>query len=40
MKRASDYKFEFRSPPKKVRWEATFVEDTEQCNWERPDIDH
>ncbi|OMO69378.1 hypothetical protein COLO4_29091 [Corchorus olitorius] len=33
-KRALDYKFDFRSPPKKVRWEATFVEETEQCNWE------
>ncbi|OMO97215.1 hypothetical protein COLO4_14796 [Corchorus olitorius] len=33
-KRASDYKFDFRSPPKKVRWEATFVEETKQCNWE------
>ncbi|OMO66311.1 hypothetical protein CCACVL1_21222 [Corchorus capsularis] len=34
IKKASDYEFDFRSPPKKVRWEATSVGDTDQINWE------
>ncbi|OMO66324.1 hypothetical protein CCACVL1_21221 [Corchorus capsularis] len=34
IKKASDYKFDFGSPPKKVRWEATFIGETDQINWE------
>ncbi|OMO97214.1 hypothetical protein COLO4_14795 [Corchorus olitorius] len=34
IKRASDYKFDFRNPPKKVRWEAAFIQETDQINWE------
>ncbi|OMP07776.1 hypothetical protein COLO4_07056 [Corchorus olitorius] len=34
IKRASDYKFDFRRPPKKVRWEATFIQETDQIYWE------